>query len=221
MKWNEMNCTVSNFKWNEMKWNVTNISTGEVKWSSWKCIFFMKFQWISLDKKGAPNELTSLSKILHFQFFLLFPKKSQFSKLSCLPNVNCRIPWAAANGQGTRWRAFWGCFLPSYFLSLFAFPDEPCFAALLWYLCCPVLIREWTRRRLRSTRIRGIKCSPSSTRMATDIFHSPKSTRQVLSTEFRDARSVFVRLSLAKLDEAREWYNNVMRYSRDSLNIHD
>ena len=26
-----------------------------------KCIFFMKFQWISLDKKGSPNELNALT----------------------------------------------------------------------------------------------------------------------------------------------------------------
>jgi hypothetical protein len=71
MKWNEMNCTVSNYKWNEMKWIVTNFSSGDVKWSSWKCIFFMKFQWISLDKKGSPNELNVLSYSVVFLFFFL------------------------------------------------------------------------------------------------------------------------------------------------------
>ena len=56
---NEMNNIVSNFKWNEMKWNVNHFSV-YVKWNSWKCIFFMKFHWISMDKKGSPNEIQVL-----------------------------------------------------------------------------------------------------------------------------------------------------------------
>jgi hypothetical protein len=47
-----MKCRVSNFKWIELKWNVTHFSTVDVKWNSLKCIFSMKFHWISMDKKG-------------------------------------------------------------------------------------------------------------------------------------------------------------------------
>ncbi len=66
MKWNEMNCTVSNYKWNEMKWNVTDFSSRRREMKFMKYIFFMKFHEISWDKKGSPNEMQSLSILLEY-----------------------------------------------------------------------------------------------------------------------------------------------------------
>jgi hypothetical protein len=60
MKWNEMNCTVSNYKWNEMKWNVTDFSSRRREMKFMKWIFFMKFHEILWDKKGSPNEVKAL-----------------------------------------------------------------------------------------------------------------------------------------------------------------
>ncbi len=61
MKWNEVKCTVSNYKWNEMKWNVTDISSRRREMKFMKCIFYMKFHEISWGKKGSPNEVKALT----------------------------------------------------------------------------------------------------------------------------------------------------------------